>query len=1608
MQTKKQFRRFIALIFIGFVISCNNVYNNLIPNDEQNILEFSLSSEDHKTRSVSSEISENYITVKVPKGTDITKLFPKATLPKHATLFPLTLKYLQEAFPHTDVLDMALRINPAKKGLENWFLALYEENPDFSIPPLVFPINFFYPVTFAVIGGQGGVEIYKVKVIYDDGSEPDVGDLPDPNSDESKKILSFYVPDKQKGSSTITHNTIDFTLKAGTDLRCLLPEITTEPDAVAIPLTKEYLFEVSAKLGLDPLSFAQGYMDAPDKRTFIKGAIATSDTSNLSLAIDKIIDFTNPIQIVVLGKLNKSVRLYTATATLDSDDAYLKTLAFTKAKNPQLIKDYIADVFQEQKEISCTLYYPVEYYGRERFLLTPDVQYTGTSITIEYNNSKYDLNGEDERRIRFAPIKTSNESYYLGRVTAKLHIDNGDVRKTYTLKLIFKEDPDTIRSITDFRFNKRNNKRIKATAIASIVNRDDVGEIKATVLYSGELPNVLIPSIVTGGAKILVGGKNQLDGYYSGYKQQDFSAPIEYVCVSKDGNYERVYTVTVEFIKVETPEVVLKSFKFPLHLNKEISQDAIGVIDEAHSVVNVEVVYDGTKEPLDLVSEFSATGRVSIEGITQTSGFSTQNYKYDVYLKVTALDDENVSKTYRVHVTFNYSTQNKCQLLRFYLEGRENPTLNENVEGYISTSSYNVYVLVPKACDITLLVPSFEAEGIVKVADAVQTSGSSIQDFTNIVEYVVVSENGQNSKTYKVKVQKQGDIIYLDPHARGKNNGSTWKDAFTKLEDAIEAANDASENSEIWATGGEFYNIETRLRKAIIIRGGFKGGETSKDEREKNKYHTNFCKVKFGVYFEGALVFDNIYFSGDGRLFGNYYYNYPEFYGDFRKNSITFENCHVKDADVGFQFPNFQKLKIKDSYFEKTAKVRVGFSFPYDMDKKSFSSLGLEMEIENSNFLCDVDLNYGLDDIGKPCVLNLFKLKDSKLSSGFRMMAENVEFENVNEEAPQTKIWLYNVRGNATFNNVEISEVFIDCEYFVEYGKISFNRCRVSNIIFNENGRYHLEENKYGVLESLELINCGGINNVIFYNKEDNVVLFDNLTMKDCSVKNANIEFDAKNIYMKGLNIKDNIKIKGNSKVTLEDVRANSDGGRYNAVIDCRAKEILVTDVWNSKELLLYGKENVVLEKSSFRNNFDRLTLIGNNVRMKDTYIDRNNTALVNIIALENFEFDVDKEASYTTALYYPKAYNVQDKRFGNLKLLKNFEYDDSLKFPDVSGAFTFTNCTFFKNFECEREGTVIDSCEFIGDNKVFNTGSIKIENIEKKLGTLEIDTLYKRTITISNSHFERTSFGASRNRDYGHIIIKSSSFKNIEKFSQGYLTFDISNSTFEIDGAVLDTDVWFHAYKVDIKNSTFEKKYPYQTHAKARILLDVSVGLKLKNTRFINTKDMCDVCIRVDRWENEVYIDGGAFIDSGCIYICRYKNLLVKDSTIHGVMLDLVVLSDGKDNNYSSSSQTLFENCDFFNADKPSTMMLSNYISKGIGGVDYVSWGPVAVKFEYDMRKIPSNLRNKIGTPTPQKIAEVLKPFITGCKERVGYFINLGNRNPSNSSPAKFLGNYY
>ena len=1671
----------LGLVFQLFALccfSCKNAYNNLIPNDEQGIIEFSVTTQDYSVKSLASEIKETYITVTVPKGTDVTALLPRATVSKQATLFPLTLRYFQEAFPHTDVLDMALKmdINPAQKSLENWFLSLYEQNPDFKIPPLVFPINFLGPVKFAVIGGQGGVEVYTVRVVYEDGSEPESDNPENPDIySRSKKLLSFYVPNFQKDSSVITANTVSFTCKTGTDVRTLVPEVTVEEGSVFVPLTREYLLDVCTQLNLDPLSFAQGFMEAQNKKAYVKASLKTCDLSNLNVKIDKPIDFTAPIQAIVVGKEDKSMRLYAITATVDAGEAYLNDATFTKAKNAGLMKDCKVDITQDQNVASCTLYYPVEYgEGRENpYHLFLDAQFTGESLSIEYNGSSYTLGDA----IPFRPVKTSSEMYLLGTARAKIHVENNGNIRTYELKLTFKEDPDTIRSITDFRFEVFYNPKIKALSLASITNQDDVGTIKATVLYSGDKPESLIPSFITGGGKVYVAGVEQ----FSKTSEQNFSAPLQYLCVSKDGNYERLYTVTVEFIRVEGTKIELKSFNFSRALNEGIVQDAIGVIDEERGTVNVDVIYSEGEKPFDLVAEFSATGRVSVQGITQASGFSSQNYKYDVYLKVTAFDDENVSKTYRVHVTFNFSTENNASLLRFYFAKKDNTSLTEDVEAYISERSGEVYATLPKGVDITHLVPSFEALGVVKVQGVEQASGSSAQDFTHIVEYVVSSVNGQNVKIYKVRVQVAGDVIFLNDKARGKNDGTTWKDAFKRLEDAIEACNKSnSENVEIWVASSAFYNIEAGVNKAVIIRGGFEGVESKKEERSGEK-KTKFTAISFkslnGQKIKGDFVFDSVELVDCKKILDA---DWDE--EKWEENSICFEACDVNDIAFEAIWGKIKKLAIKNSKFDEQTAIKVSCLIPKPSQPKRKG----EMSIEKTSFLSSINFDKE-DERFKSSYACHLQMKDSVLASKFNMGADSVEFENVKEAPYGGKIELYHSGsdGKMRFKGVTLSSIKLLGIYLASY---LFDNCEIPRVSF--------DPSSHGG-ESLEIKNCRGIERFDQYTETP----FENATIENCRGKGDGIFVNARNCKVKDISFEGCISARNyNGKVnadiynvrsdTLELIAHNDEGvvkiedsrfkkcnistseesflknlevqekfkfSKTNAgavkvhlnkldcssikSFECEATYIDGNDITVGGKSVFKGEEEVKLQEvrdRPYKNDAVKVSVIGKNIILKQNLL-RGKHFLLNIVALENFEFDSAEGNEGTIALYYPKKYTCNGKSFKNLKLLRGFQ-NNGFYFYDTRGSFIFNNCEFNGNFINERDDTVCNDCKFFTEDPYSVTstkGSLKLINAIKnsKFSLLKIIVNKRSRVELLDSKMKNVSFivdegyvdinncnitgsnvfdvpGIGDEKDYGsrtgNVDIKSSIFTEVKQFAIGNLDFDISNCTFVLDSRVLDTDTYLKCAKLNLTDCTFKKDYPYHHIVKGRILISTT-SINFKNTKFIDTEDMCDVFMVMNKMNTEgATIENCTFSNVGKIGVRRYKYFLVKNSIIHGASLDLTVRADGDvSDNFKSTSKTLFENCDFFNATKPTTLGLLNRFL--LSGQSH-HYGPIAVKFEYDMSQLPENLKNKLtGTPTPQEIANLLIPCIRRyTHERIGFFINLGSAPPSNTSPAKFLGNYY
>ena len=97
------------------------------------------------------------------------------------------------------------------------------------------------------------------------------------------------------------------------------------------------------------------------------------------------------------------------------------------------------------------------------------------------------------------------------------------------------------------------------------------------------------------------------------------------------------------------------------------------------------------------------------------------------------------------------------------------------------------------------------------------------------------------------------NVIHVRPGAVGKNDGTSWADAFASWADALRAM--SSLKNEIWLAGTNLLS-ETMFIKALtypaVVRGGFHGWENSPDERE-----TGLLSVIDGGDLTDCLTIDN-------------------------------------------------------------------------------------------------------------------------------------------------------------------------------------------------------------------------------------------------------------------------------------------------------------------------------------------------------------------------------------------------------------------------------------------------------------------------------------------------------------------------------------------------------------------------------------------------------------------------------------------------------------------------------------------------------------------------------------------------------------------------------
>ncbi|MDR1899089.1 MAG: hypothetical protein LBQ55_03685 [Treponema sp.] len=648
-------------------------------------------------------------------------------------------------------------------------------------------------------------------------------------SDENR-ITAFFVPG-QLGAAVIGEYDIHLTIGPGADIGRLVPAIRVSNKATLLPVTISYIQKAFPSANV--FAEAMGFYTSADRAAYAIDLIK-ANRDFVEPALDEAIDFSAPVNFLVVSALG-NIRQYTVTVDVDTDAGKFRSFAFTKFDNPDLTRGDAAVILDNAaKTITAEVWYPVENIAS--YKLIPAFETNGAAVTLDGAGI---TSGVTE--LVFAKPASAAELPQSQQKTLVVKRPGFDP-VSYILTVTFREDPDTIRSITDFRFNKEINYGINYTAMAEIINTGDTGTITVTAYYTGTPPAALTPAFTSPGT-VTVGGALQ----QSGVTAHDVSGPLYYKVVSQNTLYTRLYTVTVNLVNEGDPRPKINSFIFTTAANPALAAGSSAMIDHNAGIILIEAVYTADPPPYDLRAEFTAGGIVSVDGLTQTSGLSVRNFSHKVKYSVKDAGNPNLKRDYWVEVRFVKDSLSLADITDFFFYTADNPGLVANVTAVIDQAAGTIYAVAcfdsPAATangGHRTLVPQWLGHGTVTVGGVPQTSGVSGTVFSPSAVYRVRSADNAMYRDYTVTVVEINTRIYVNKNAAGDNTGVSWANAFRSLNDACAAANrlPAALPREVWIAEGTYRPSETQDQSAYYrispntgYIGGFAGTETSKAAR---------------------------------------------------------------------------------------------------------------------------------------------------------------------------------------------------------------------------------------------------------------------------------------------------------------------------------------------------------------------------------------------------------------------------------------------------------------------------------------------------------------------------------------------------------------------------------------------------------------------------------------------------------------------------------------------------------------------------------------------------------------------------------------------------------
>ncbi|HET9624336.1 MAG TPA: hypothetical protein VFP84_23350 [Kofleriaceae bacterium] len=454
--------------------------------------------------------------------------------------------------------------------------------------------------------------------------------------------------------------------------------------------------------------------------TDVTALVATFTTTGASVAVGGAAqtsgttanDFTNPVTYTVTAA-DGSTQGFTVTVTVAASTAKAITaFAFASANNPGLAADVAAVI--NGANITATV-----PFGTDVTALVATFSTTGASVAVGATP-------------QVSAITANN---FTNPVTYTVTAADGSTQAfTVTVTIA----PSAAKALTAFAFTSVTNPGLPADVVATIDQAAHT--IGATVPFGTDV-TALVATFTTTGASVAVGGATQT----SGTTANDFTNPVTYTVTAGDGSTQ-AYVVTVT-VALNTAKAIT-AFSFDSANNPGLTTTVTATVDEGNKTISATVPF-GT-DVHALVATFTSTGAsVAVGATPQVSGQTANDFTAPVEYVVTAGDGSTATYT----VTVTIFAANTKDITAYAFTAARNPTLTG--DAVVTINGTDISAVVPfgtSAATIQALVADFTTTGnTVTVAGAPQVSGTTSNDFTNPVAYLVTAQDG-SSQTFTVTV----------------------------------------------------------------------------------------------------------------------------------------------------------------------------------------------------------------------------------------------------------------------------------------------------------------------------------------------------------------------------------------------------------------------------------------------------------------------------------------------------------------------------------------------------------------------------------------------------------------------------------------------------------------------------------------------------------------------------------------------------------------------------------------------------------------------------------------------------------------------------------------